>query len=234
MVARARPESGQVVSTFLFADLAGFTALTEAHGDAAAASVAGDFCDRVSALAPGFGATVVKTIGDAVMIRAQDAQRAIELGVRISEGEGARRASPEVRVGMHTGAAVERGGDWYGGAVNLAARVVALAAGGEVVLTDATAESAGPLQGFDLERLGARRLKNIAEPVRLLRAVRRSVSRDARIVDPVCRMTIADGEWVGSIRFEGREYRFCSIDCARRFTERPALYAVQQSSSHPA
>jgi class 3 adenylate cyclase len=52
-------------ATFLFADIAGFTALTEAHGDAEAATLVGDFCDAVKADLP-VGAAHVKTIGDAL------------------------------------------------------------------------------------------------------------------------------------------------------------------------
>jgi adenylate cyclase len=54
-------------------------------------------------------------------VRAPD--RAVELGLRIVEDAGSHHYFPVVRVGMHTGAAVERDGDWFGAAVNLASRV---------------------------------------------------------------------------------------------------------------
>src|SRR5690349_16478310 len=53
-----------VPATFLFADIAGFTALTEAHGDEEAAALVADFCAAVRAELPSFGGTHVKSIGD--------------------------------------------------------------------------------------------------------------------------------------------------------------------------
>ena len=156
--------------TFLFADLAGFTALTEAHGDERAARVAGRFCDRVRARTERAGAELVKTIGDAALIRDRLAGRAIELGLSILEEEDRLGDSLEVRIGMRAGSAVGSGGDWYGAAINVAARVVAVAAAGEVVLTDATAEVAGRMEEVELERLGTRKLKN--SPIRCSSSVR--------------------------------------------------------------
>jgi class 3 adenylate cyclase/YHS domain-containing protein len=211
--------------TFLFADLAGFTALTEAHGDRRAAGVAEQFCHRVRAGAARVGAEVVKTIGDAVLIHDRRADRAIELGMEILEEEEGLEDSPEVRIGIHTGSAVRSGGDWYGAAVNVAARVVAVAAAGEVVLTDAAAVAAGRLEHVELERLGTRELRNVGEPVLLLRASRPGPHRGAAIVDPVCRMTVAEGEWIGILSYGGRTFHFCSMECARRFSNDPERYA---------
>jgi adenylate cyclase len=76
--------------TFVFADLAGFTALTEAHGDEQAAELAADFCDTVRELLPEYGAEEVKTIGDAVMLRCDEPGAAVELGLRLVDEVGAR------------------------------------------------------------------------------------------------------------------------------------------------
>ena len=118
------------VQTFLFADLSGFTALTEVHGDEQAADLAGGFCAAVRRLLADHRAHEVKTIGDALMLRAGDAAAAIRLSLRIVHDVGAQHGFPLVRVGMHTGPAVERERDWFGATVNLAARVSAAAAGG--------------------------------------------------------------------------------------------------------
>jgi len=109
--------------TFLFADLAGFTALTEAHGDEEAADLAAEFFDCVRDLLPEYGGEEVKTIGDAVMLRCERPDAAVELGLRIVDEVRKRDHFPVVRVGMHTGPATERSNDWFGAAVNVAARV---------------------------------------------------------------------------------------------------------------
>src|SRR5918993_5650665 len=139
MAQRSEP----TVQTFLFADLSGFTALTEAHGDEQAADLVGGFCAAVRQVLAAHEAQEVKAIGDALMLRAGDAAAAIRLGLHIVHDVGAQHGFPLVRVGMHTGPAVGRDGDWFGATVNLAARVSAAAAGGEALVTATTRTAAG-------------------------------------------------------------------------------------------
>src|SRR4051812_18371724 len=148
--------------TFLFADLAGFTALTEAMGDEDAAGLVAGFSDAVGALLPEHGAERIKAIGDALLIRADSADDAVALGVRIVGDVGGRHYFPAVRAGMHTGPAVEREGDWIGHTVNIAARVSAEASGGDVLLTDATRAAAGAVERIQFRERGRRQLRNIA------------------------------------------------------------------------
>jgi len=110
--------------TFLFADLVGFTSFTVRHGDERAADLAVCFQERVCALAATHGCHVVKTIGDAVMVRSDNGDAAIELGQAIL-ALAAEVALPRVRVGLDTGPAAERNGDWFGSTVNTASRVSA-------------------------------------------------------------------------------------------------------------
>jgi adenylate cyclase len=215
--------------TFLFADLAGFTALTEAHGDEQAVQLAEDFCDCVRALLPEHGAQEVKTIGDAMMIRCDHPAAAVGLGLRIVEEIAARPQFPIVRVGMHTGPAIERGGDWFGAVVNLAARVSGAAGGGEVLLTEATRVAAGELDSIELRGRGERRFKNVKELVRVYSAARPGGEPQALPIDPVCRMAVDPAGEVGRLTFEGREYHFCSLACAQAFAAAPKDYATEDA-----
>src|SRR5215217_4714069 len=123
-----------VGATFVFADIAGFTALTEAHGDQEAAALVADFSAAVRAELPASGGRQVKTIGDAVMLCIPDPADAILLGLRITHELMRGHGTLAVRVGLHHGPAVERDGDYFGAAVNLAARVSAEASAGEVLV----------------------------------------------------------------------------------------------------
>jgi class 3 adenylate cyclase len=152
--------------SFFFADLVGFTALTEEHGDEAAADLALAFADAVSLLAAEHGAEMVKTLGDAVMIRCPDHCGAVRLALRILEELSGRDGFPAVRIGMHTGPAVERAGDWFGATVNLAARVAASAEGGELLITEATRAAIAAVQReVTLDDRGARWFKNVLAPL---------------------------------------------------------------------
>ena len=124
--------------TFVFADLVGYTSLTEQRGDDAAARVAHDFWRAMSALCREHGARQVKAMGDGAMIWAPDAGRAVTLAASAVHELGTRDDLLPVRVGVHTGPAVMRGGDWYGGAVNLAARLAAAAEPNQALVSGAT------------------------------------------------------------------------------------------------
>jgi adenylate cyclase len=211
-------------ATFLFADIAGYTALTEAHGDADAAELAANFCRAMSDVASARGGEVVKTIGDAVMVRHRDPSEAVGLGLTAAHEVMAGHGFPAVRVGMHHGPAIERDGDWFGATVNLAARVAAMAAASEVLLTRQVRDNTRELEGVDFESRGEQRIRNMTVPVPLFAAVRDDRTSEARHLDPVCRMLVAEGRESGSLRHAGRLYRFCSLECAGLFLRDPAAY----------
>lgn len=216
--------------TFLFADLAGYTALTEAHGDERAAELAGDFFACVRELLDEHAADEVKTIGDAVMVRAETAGAAIALGLAIVDAVDAREWFPPVRVGMSTGEAIGRDGDWFGSTVNLAARIAGVAGGGEVLLGEATRKSADGMEGVKLQRHGEVRLRNMPQSTMLYRVVRIGAEqREELPVDPVCRMTVAANASIGQLLHEGAEYHFCSLKCAAAFARDPAAYATSRA-----
>jgi adenylate cyclase len=211
--------------TFLFADLAGYSALTERHGDERAADIVQEFCDRVRQLLSEHGAEQIKTIGDEVMARVDDPEQAVRLGLRIV-GELAQHAAPPVRVGMHTGEAVERGGDWYGGAVNLAARIASAAKAGEVLLSDATRDALPLDPDIILEPRGRRWLKNIPGETSIFAA--RDIERAGvgLAVDPVCRMAIDPERSAATATHRGRRYEFCSSGCGQAFELDPRRYVA--------
>jgi len=207
--------------------MAGFTALTEVMGDEEAVAVAEDFFDSARALLAEHRAEEVKTIGDALMIRADEPALAIRLGLRLAHDIGVRHEFPSVRVGMHTGSALRRGDDWFGATVNLAARVSGAAAGGEVLLTGDTRAGAGDLDGVDLVEHGRHSLRNVAEPVALYRALSRGGDEDvaALPIDPVCRMAVDPEHAAGHLSHDGVEFHFCSLECAGAFAASPERFA---------
>jgi adenylate cyclase len=213
-------------ATFVFADIAGFTALTEAHGDEQAATLVADFCEAIRAKLPA-GGEHVKTIGDAVMLRIPDPGDAVRLGIEATRGLMRGHEAPAVRVGLNHGTAVERDGDYFGAAVNLAARVSALATGGEVLLTGHTAALAPDLEGVLYESRGREVLRNVREPVEIFAAIPRAESGKGRLpVDPVCRMAVDPDRAAGRLMHDGTAYFFCSLACAGEFARDPERFVT--------
>jgi adenylate cyclase len=211
-------------ATFLFADIAGFTALTEAHGDEGAADLVQQFSATVCEELPQ-GATHVKTIGDALMVRVPDPGEAVLLGLKITHELMRRHGAPAVRVGLHHGTAVERDGDYFGAAVNLAARVSAAAAAGEVLVTGHTAALAPDLPGVLYQPHGRQQLRNVREPVELFAVLRRGEASLGELpIDPVCRMAVDPDHATGRLIFENDVFFFCSLECAGAFARAPERY----------
>jgi len=211
-------------STFVFADLAGFTALTEAHGDDSATLIAGDFTAAVRKMLPDYDAEEVKTIGDEVMIRVADPSAAVRLGMRIVD-RLAFHGSPPVRVGMHSGPAIHRNGDWFGATVNLASRVTDAARPGEVLLTEQTQRRLQRGDGFELEDRGSRYFKHVPELIPVYRVANRTAGSELD-VDPVCRMAVARDRADSIKKRRGIAYYFCSAECRRQFDEDPRRYVA--------
>jgi len=213
-------------ATFVFADIAGFTALTEAHGDEQAATLVADFCAAVRAKLPA-GAAHVKTIGDALMLRVPDPGEAILLSLNLTRGLLPGHGAPAVRVGLHHGPAIERDRDYFGATVNLAARVSGLASGGEVLLTGHTAALAPDLEGVFYESRGRQVLRNVREPVEVFAAVHQSESTQGQLpVDPVCRMAVDPDRAAGRLLYEGTAYFFCTLACAGDFAREPERFVT--------
>jgi adenylate cyclase len=151
--------------TFLFADLVGFTALTDAEGDERAAAVGAALQLRVREVAADHQAEVVKAMGDAAMVRCCDPATAIRLALRLVEDVDSDPALPPIRIGVHSGSAISHDGDWYGRAVNVAARLCSVAAGGEVLVSESTLADASEMPRVTVGERRLHWLKNVTEPV---------------------------------------------------------------------
>jgi adenylate cyclase len=159
----AEMELGHVAVTLCFIDLTGFTRFTEEEGDIEALDVVENFVETVEATMPR-EATIVKTIGDEVMVVSPDAAALTEWAVAFL-GRFDRR--PQPRVGIHSGDAVYRDGDYFGNSVNLAHRIVNRALAGEVLVTDRVATTLETRPGLRLEPIGEVSLKGFPVPTEL-------------------------------------------------------------------
>src|SRR5205814_1087143 len=155
---------GRLRVAIAFADLAGYTRLTEEAGEEEAVGAVERFVENVEHTLPD-DARVIKTIGDEVMVVGSDPSALVDWAVGFQALHDER---PLPRIGLHYGETLYRDGDYYGREVNQAARVAARAAGGEVVCTRPVVEQGGP--HLDFERIGEVRLKGFSEPTELFLA----------------------------------------------------------------
>lgn len=209
-------------ATFCFVDLAGFTALTEAHGDDAAADLVARFGAAVDAALEG-DASVVDRIGDAAFLVGETPERILRCLQRLWTRSLGEPDFPILHAGLHHGDAVRRDGRWVGTAVNLAARVAAHARGGQVLAT-ATVATRAALAGIAARSIGSTSLRNLLAPVELF-ALDFPAGCADDVVDPVCRMRVCPESAPGHLRHADHDFWFCSLACVARFAANPDAYA---------
>jgi adenylate cyclase len=159
---------GRMRVAIAFADLAGYTRLTEEEGELTAVDAVERFVEGVENTLPD-EARVVKTIGDEVMIASPDAGGLIDWAVGFQRLQVER---PLPRIGIHYGVALYREGDYYGRDINIASRVAARSAAGEVLATRPVVEQAG--SHLEFERIAEVKLKGFSQPTEVFIARQRA------------------------------------------------------------
>jgi adenylate cyclase len=163
---RSAPDPGAAA----FADLSGYTRLTEEAGDDAAARVSLALADLVSEVAARHRGTVVKMLGDGVHFHFADARDGVLAALDIVEAVEP-RGLPPAHIGVEAGPMIYDEGDYFGRTVNVAARIAAQARAGQVFVGEGFALLV-PTDGFRLREVGTFELKGIAEPMKLYEASR--------------------------------------------------------------
>jgi adenylate cyclase len=157
----AAEELGRLRVAIVFADLAGYTRLTEEEGELQAVDAVERFVEAVAVTLPD-EARIIKTIGDEVMVVGADPAALTDWAVGFQRLQSER---PLPRIGIHYGDALYRDGDYYGRDVNIASRVAARSAGGEVLVTRPVVEHSGSHLEFD--RIAEVRLKGFRQPTEI-------------------------------------------------------------------
>jgi class 3 adenylate cyclase/YHS domain-containing protein len=218
---------GRESATVAFVDLAGFSAITDVYGDQAAIRLLEVFEGLVSEALAGHGPPV-KWIGDEAMLAFPDPETALHVLGRLLPACRAEPRLPLTRSGVHHGPIIRRGSDMFGSTVNIAARIVGLAAPGQLLATRPVAEAAATLDIL-AQDLGSVALRSVAEEVPLW-SVELAPVAEPGWIDPVCKMHAPyasfrkahpDGPW------------FCSELCAEAYRRSPQTYGASSGSGTP-
>ena len=135
----------------MFADVVGSTQLFEVLGDDMARATIAETLELLTNVTNGHSGTVIKTIGDEVMCTFPEADdsayAATEMHETLEDANDMREEGPKIkiRIGMHFGPALLEGGDVFGDAVNVAARMAAQAKGGQIITTKTTIDLLDPV-----------------------------------------------------------------------------------------
>ena len=163
----AEPMPGDTVETvtLVFTDLEGFTRFTATRGDDAAHALLAEHDRRARETVTYWEGRVVKHLGDGHMLAFGERERAVRAALELA---ATAPAPLRLRAGVHTGEAIVTGGDVIGQAVNVAARVAALARGEQVLVTAETLDGIA-LPDVQISRGRRRTLKGVGDRVRVHR-----------------------------------------------------------------
>ena len=141
----------KIIFTILFADIVKSSQFYEILGDKSAQSLIATCLAKLSDTASHHQGSVVKTIGDEVMCIFPDADRAVKAAKAMQQVlektpgvDTAKLSIPNIHIGIHTGSVIKKGDDIFGDAVNLAARMVALAKPRQILITEQTVQTLTP------------------------------------------------------------------------------------------
>ena len=159
----------------MIADVRGYTAFTQTHGDEAAAHLAAAFAGIVREGVEAHGGEVIELRGDEALAAFDSAREAIRAAVELQltfahEVEVDPSLPLRVGIGLDAGEAVELEGGFRGGALNLAARLCSRAAPGEVLASRGVTHLARAVEGVTFTDHGTVDAKGIDEPVPVVAA----------------------------------------------------------------
>ncbi|MHB1445915.1 MAG: adenylate/guanylate cyclase domain-containing protein [Acidimicrobiales bacterium] len=154
-------EGMTVVLAVGFADMVGFTALSQQASEIELSDVVRRFEDLAYDIVASGGGRVVKMIGDEVFFVAESARAGAEIALSLASTYASDDRLPDIRVGLSIGPVLPRAGDYLGAAVNLASRLVNLARPASVLVSEQLAEALTDQPDYELRRLRSRNLKGI-------------------------------------------------------------------------
>jgi adenylate cyclase len=157
----ADAETGQEIATVGFADMVGFTAISQQLDERELAGIVDRFESVAYDTIAEHGGRIVKMIGDEVMYVTDDPASGALIASTLAEVYGDDEAMPDVRVGLAMGPVLAREGDYFGPTVNLASRIVNIAYAGSAVVSDEIHEALDGDERFGWKALRPRRLKGI-------------------------------------------------------------------------
>jgi class 3 adenylate cyclase/YHS domain-containing protein len=216
-------DSNEIYIVLLVADLSGYTALTEAHGNISAAKVVNRYTE-IAEKALCEGTRLIERVGDEIVIAGTDAACIIKTAIKLVRKIEEEPFFPTIHAGIHAGKVLEQEGHYYGSALNIASRVASHARGCQILCTKEVAEMVGEVEDIKFKAIGEINFKNIFEPVALFEIITDCRKLEMNVVDPVCRMLVRPESSTAHLTFKDKIYYFCSFECAQKFTSQPNLF----------
>ncbi len=207
---------------FLIADLTGYTALTEAHGDFSAAQIINRYNELVEGVLTK-NVKIYQQVGDEIFLISSNPISLLHYAIKLRDEVEKESHFPSIHTGLHYGTVIKQDEKIFGSVINLTSRIAGYAQGGQILCSRSFKESVKK-PDTNFHSLGEKRFKNVMKPVEIFKIKTNTETEERWYTDPVCRMHIPENTAPAKLPFEKKTIYFCSFDCAKKFILNPELY----------
>ncbi len=203
----------------MMADLSGFTAMTEIHGDHSAVSLIDQYLDIVKKSLVG-SSHLHGRVGDEMIIIASNAEDLAYTATIMFEHAHNENNFLQLHAGLHYGNLIKKDGDYYGTTINTAARITSVAEKGKILCSVDFKNQLPENHPFIVVNKGKQKFKNLLNPVELfeMSCCIEYMTRKY-VIDPVCHMLIKTPDTAKQLEHKDEQHYFCSENCLKKYME---------------
>ena len=212
----------ELKTSFLIADLAGYTSLTETHGNVSAVNLVTRYIEIVQKSLKD-DSVLQERVGDEVLIISNRVSCLLDTAKNLVHNIEQEHQFLSVHIGIHTGNVIKQDGNYFGSALNLCSRISSYSRGGQILCSEDVVKDTDNMELYQFIKVGDIRFKNVSEPVTIYELVLDS-SNSSIVVDPVCKMQINKLNSSAKITYNNKIYHFCSSKCLEIFIKNPDYY----------
>lgn len=213
----------EIKTSFLIADLAGYTSLTETHGNLSAANLISRYVEIVN-ISLKDNTLLKERVGDEILVVSSHSHSLLDTAIELVHNIEREPEFLSVHIGIHTGDVIEQDGNYFGSALNLCSRISSYSRGGQILCSNDVVKEVGNLNRYQFKKVDDVRFKNVSKLVSvyelLLKFPKASIA-----IDPVCKMQIDLLDPPAKSPYNDKTYYFCSFECLEKFINNPNQYA---------
>jgi class 3 adenylate cyclase len=212
----------EFTGAYFIADLTGYTALIEAHGDFSATKIISRYNEIVNGILTK-DVKFYQQVGDEIFMISSDPHTLLDYSIKLRNEIEKESHFPSIHAGLHYGTVIKQNEKIFGSAINLTSRIASFAQGGQLLSSRSFKDSVTELK-VSFQSMGEIMFKNIIEPVEIFEIKTSVNSEEILYTDPVCQMHISATSAPAKLPFKNNTIYFCSFECAKKFMIHPELY----------
>ena len=212
----------ELKTSFLIADLAGYTSLTETHGNVSAVNLVTRYIEIVQKSLKG-DSFLQERVGDEVLIISNNVYNLLDTAIDLVHNIEQEPQFLSVHIGIHTGNVIKQDGNYFGSALNICSRISAYSRGGQILCSADVVKEMSDISSYQFIKVGDIRFKNVPEPVIIYELVLDFPKSNIE-VDPVCKMQIDILNSSAKLPYNDKTHHFCSFKCLEIFIKNPSYF----------